>query len=98
MWKELVPTRTGGWAYQAGASGTVTLPAGARILNIIAHATSAGTVAILGGTAIPIIAGTVFQLQFMHELATANTNASAPAGSATVVFTGTDSYYVEYVV
>jgi hypothetical protein len=77
------------WQYAAGASGTVTIPAGSFILQIVAHSAAAGTVAIFGGTAIPVGSNGI-ALRFMHDLV-------VPGGTATVVFVGTDSYFVEYV-
>ena len=80
------------WAYKAGASGTVTVPAGARILQIVAHSTGAASVAIFGGDAIPIITGAgPTRIVFDHELVVSKT------GATDVVFTGTDSYFIEYV-
>jgi hypothetical protein len=83
------------WNQQAGTAGTVTLPAGAVIIQIITHASAgAATCAILGGTAIPIINGAPpTTIRFNHDLVQAVTGVSL-----TVVFTNTDSYFVEYVV
>lgn len=85
------------WTQAAGTSGTVTLPAGAVLLGIRADSQSAaGTVAIFGGTAIPIVgnapagANTVLDLKFPHRLA------RAYAGALTIVFVNTVSYFVEY--
>jgi hypothetical protein len=87
MWHELA----GLWAYAAGAAGTVTLPAGALILQVKAHSSSGtGTVSILGGTNIPV-GGDWLNIQFLHDLVQTSTN-----GSLAIVFTGTDSYFVEY--
>lgn len=88
------------WTYQAGTSGTVTLPAGARLLGIRAGSRSAaGTeLVIFGGAAIPLIAGTgagaattVAQWCFRN-----GPMVMAPASDRTIVFTGTVSYMVEY--
>ena len=83
----------GKWGYKAGSSGTPAIPAGAQILSIIAHASSGGaTVAINGGDAIPIInAAPPTVIQFLHLLVV------SPNGGGGVVFTSTDSYFVEYV-
>lgn len=82
----------GTWRYAAGASGTITLPKGATLKQIIVHSTAGGTVAIFGGTAIPVIAGTGFAIRFGHDVAVA---AETPGADVTIVFTGTDSYFVE---
>ena len=91
MWRELV----GGWAYQAGTSGTVTLPEGASVLCIRAESHAAnGSVQIFGGTAIPVdgsAAHEVFEREFNHTLCVAK------SGALTIVFANTVSYYVEYV-
>lgn len=94
-----------GWRfYEAGgASGTVTLPAGACIILIITHATAGGaTLQILGGAnangqgaTIPVIAGAnQLTIQNYHPLHQANSASAAK----TIVFTGTDQYYVQYAV
>ncbi len=88
MWREL----TGTWTYAAGASGTVTLPDGAFILQIVAHSSGSASVAILGGTAVPLISGSGTRLQFFHTMV------KAQGTNNTVVFTSTDSYFIEYVV
>lgn len=93
MYNELV----GKIAYKAGASGTVTLPINARIINIIAHASTSGTVSIFGGDNIPVIGVSGINILFNHQLFVSGNNSSV-AGSQNVVFTGTDSYFVEYVV
>ena len=84
----------GTWAYQAGSSGTVTLPVGSTLLSITAKvaASASGTIAIFGGTAIPGSGAvqTDTTLRFDHGLAQAVT------GANTVVFASTVSYYVEY--
>jgi hypothetical protein len=76
--------------YQAGASGTVTLPYGSVVLQIKAGGTSAGTISIFGGSSIPTLANTLWELQEQHTL--------LQAGSAnnTIVFTTTTTFYVEY--
>ena len=75
-----------------GTSGTVTIPAGAKVLQIKAHATTAGSVKIFGDSnaiTLPASSGW-FYLQENHA------GLVAPTGSNTIVFTSTDSYYVEY--
>lgn len=86
MWRSLVGTRV----EYAGTSGTVALAAGAFVTHIMAHASAGGaSVAILGGTAIPIINGAdPLVLQFHDDGTQAN------LASSSIVFTGTDSYYV----
>lgn len=78
--------QTGTWDYHAGASGTVTCSAGEKILGIAAHASSGGaTMTINGGDSVPVpIGGIGIQPQG---------NITAP----TIVFTGTDSYFIEFV-
>lgn len=84
-------TSLGKWAYAAGASGTVTLPKGAKLLSVYAVDTGGGgTVVIFGGDAIPLTAAVPLNIAFRHQMA------AAPSGTPTIVFTGTDSYYVEY--
>lgn len=76
----------GTWAYYAGVSGTVTVSGGQRVIGISCHATSAGSFTINGGAAIPIPAGLSINIQPLG-------NVTAP----TIIFTGTDSYFVEVV-
>lgn len=76
----------------SGTSGTVTLPSGAKLLRIRAHATAAGTVQIFDDAAdipLPVSSGW-FELDYFH------TSTTAPDGTPTIVFTSTDSYLVEY--
>lgn len=77
----------GTWAYYSGAAGTVVVTAGQRVLSISCHATTVGSVTINGGTAIPIPANVGFSISMTGIL-------TAP----TVVFTGTDSYFIETVI
>lgn len=90
MWQELIGTP----GYAAGTSGTVNVPAGASIVQILAHATgSNGAVTIFGGNSIPIIASAPpTELRFNHMLFQ-----STSANGGAVVFTGTDSYFVHWV-
>lgn len=92
MYRELVGT----WAYAAGTAGTVTVPAGAIVTQIIVHATAAATMTIFGGATITIIAGEENAFRFMHGLAQSQNN-STTSGSQNIVFTSTDKYFVEYV-
>lgn len=77
--------------YAAGAAGTVTLPANAILVAVVAHATTAGSFSIFGGASIPVPANTQIALDFKHALFQAN------SASKALVFTGTDSYFVHYV-
>ena len=87
----------GTWAYVSGTSGTVTIPAGAIVLQIIVHATSSGTMTIYGGPSIPIIAGALPQaFRFIHGLAQSQNNTNI-SGSQNIVLASTDSYFIEYV-
>lgn len=82
----------GTWGYSAGASGTVTIAAGAKVIQIIVHSTAAGTMTIFGGASIPIIAtAQPVAFRFIHTLV------QATAAAQTIVFTGTDSYFIEWV-
>lgn len=88
-----------GWNYAAGASGTVTLPAGAVVLSIRAESYAAnGSVAIFGGTAIPIdgatpASGHAFaMLYFPSQQCVAQGSGTA----LQIVFANTVSYFVEY--
>lgn len=82
----------GKFAYFAGASGTVTLPNGATVKRISAHASGAATITIFGGASIPLVSGMTLSLGFVHDNCVAG---QTSGGGVTIVFTGTDSYYVE---
>ena len=86
MWRELIGSRV----YKAGTNGTVSLPAGAFITRIWAHSTAGGTVTIFGGDAAPVIANNNWEYQAFHDQLVART------GALDVVFTNTDSYFIEY--
>lgn len=90
MYRELV----GKWGYVAGTAGTVTVPPSAIVLAVWAWAsTGSPTVAIFGGTAIPIPAtGEPMVLRFLHDLL----HADGAGAAAQIVFTGTSGYFVEY--
>lgn len=77
---------TGTWGYAAGTSGTVNVPAGAKVLQISATSTLGGSFTVNGGAAITIPANQQFTLEPRGNLV-------AP----TVVFTSTASYVIEYV-
>jgi hypothetical protein len=82
----------GTWRYAAGVSGTVTLPAGATVKQIVVHATTPGSMTIFGGASIPLAAGASPAFRFGHNVCVAG---ETPGGGLTIVFTGTDSYFVE---
>ena len=80
---------TGGeYQYKAGVSGTVTIPAGARILSWTAFAVAAGgTITIAGGDSIPVPPNG-FVIGGALEPVTSSIN---------FVFTATSGYFIEYV-
>ena len=89
MWNEI----NGNVLRYAGAAATVTINNGGKLLQIVAHATSAGTVQFTDGTksgtiTVPIPAGTWFVYDPKHK------GCVIPAGG-TIVFSSTDSYLVE---
>ena len=78
-----------------GTSGTVTLPPGSAILSIIAHASAGGATCAFrdgkGGTVtVPVPNGAWFVYDPKHL-----NDVTGPSDGA-IVFTGTDSYFVEY--
>lgn len=86
-----------GWNYEAGSSGTVTLPAGAVVLSIRAESHAAnGTVTIFGGDAIPIDGATPGSGHSIAALQFPSGQCVAEGGTKTVVFANTVSYFVEY--
>jgi hypothetical protein len=81
-----VPPESGTWGYHAGVSGSITLPSNALVLGIAAHSTAGGSLTINSGDSIPVPANTAVDL--------------APRGNLsgpTIVFTGTDSWLIEFV-
>jgi hypothetical protein len=79
----------GNWAYAAGSAGTVIVPAFHRVIGIAAHAATGGaggSVQIDGGDVCPVPAGVGIEIWPKGNL-------FAP----TIVFTGTDSFFVEHV-
>lgn len=79
----------GTWHYDAGASGTITLPNGAFIIQILF---TGGTCSIFGGDVIPSPGTAPGHLEFPHD------GARAKVGDPnTVVFVGTTSFFVEWV-
>lgn len=85
-------TPIGTWAYAAGASGEVDIPAGASVRQIMAW--GGGTVTIFGGQAIPVTTQP-FVLRFDHDLVQATRNNDS-SGNLKLLFTGTTGYFVEY--
>jgi hypothetical protein len=83
-----------GWQYDAGVSGTVTLPAGAVVRSIRAESqNAAGAVVIFGGDSIPLDGdptANILSLSFDHGQCVAE-------GTVTIVFTNTVSYFVEFI-
>jgi hypothetical protein len=86
-------TFAGKHTLHAGTSGTLTVPVGASILQIVAHASDpAATLVIFGGDTMPIVEDAPpSRLEFSHL------NIMSRTGAADIVFTNTDSYFVEYV-
>ena len=88
MWLELTGRI---FQYSGTGAATVTLDPGVSIHQIIAHATGGnGTIVILGGATITVIAAVApISIQFQHTLA------EATAAANTVVFAGNiDTYYI----
>lgn len=83
----------GKYAYFSGASGTIAVPTGATVKQIVVHSTAGGTIVIFGGASIPVIAGTAIALRMNHDACVSKQ--TPPSGGGDIVFTGTDSYYVE---
>lgn len=77
--------QTGTWGYRSGVDGTATVPAGARVIGIAAHSTVGGSFTINGGASVPVPANTGVEIQPLGNLT-----------GATIVFTSTDTYFVEY--
>lgn len=88
------------FSYAAGASGTVTVPAGAVVVRVTALSVNGGSITIAAGgpnqnatptagAPIPLPAGAWWSAEWAPGV--------SPLGSGTqFVFTSTDSYYVEY--
>ena len=70
-------------SYFSGVSGTVSIPAGARVVSFSAHSATGGTVTIFGGSSIIIPSGNAWSDDY-----------SGFVGPGDIVLTGTDSYYV----
>lgn len=88
------PANVGGeWGYNSGVSGTLSLSGGKRVLMITAVSLeSAGTITINGGDTIRMPYGSADKVSSSITI--------EPVGNLvdpTIIFTGTDSYFVEYV-
>ena len=83
-----IPDELGAWGYNAGTAGTLTVAANKRILSltVVAPQTTAASMTINAGSTITVPAGTALTLS-------PRANLVAP----TLVFTGTSSYFVEFV-
>lgn len=83
-----LPDESGAWGYAAGTSGTATIPANKRVMTLTATAPPlvAATMTINGGATITIPAGAALTIL-------PRANLTAP----TLVFTGTASYFVEFI-
>jgi hypothetical protein len=83
----------GTWGYSSGALGTLTLTGGKRVLQITAISLEvAGSITINGGDVIRLPYGNVDKVSTEITI--------QPQGNLTdpvIVFTDTDSYFVEYV-
>ncbi len=94
MWNDL----RGSFKRFAGSSGNVDLPAGAAVIAINAHATSAGSVTFWdqsgGSVTVPVPANTWWIFDPKHANAIVQRGASA---YSRITFTSTDSYFVEAV-
>jgi hypothetical protein len=88
-WQGLVGTP----GYTAGASGTVTVPAGASLIRVWCRSTAGGTVNIFGVATVPLIANAA---PFEWDLKHTNIVANGTGAAAQIVFTGTDSYFVHW--
>lgn len=76
--------------FATGTSGTVTLVAGSKVLQIKAFAATSGSIDMFGTTIVLPASSGWFELQENHALNV------APTGASTIVFASTASYYVEY--
>lgn len=89
-----LPDFSGTWGYSAGTSGTVNLTGSKRVVQITATALeAAGTITINGGDTITLPYGGTDKVSTGITIAPL-ANLTDP----TVVFTGTDAYFIEYVV
>jgi len=91
----MYPAITGIWGYAAGANGTVQVPPGSTVLQIIAWSSGGSpTVTVFGGSAIPLPATSEpFVMRFNTDLVQAR---GAGAAAAIVFSSGVTGYFVEY--
>lgn len=82
----------GTWRYAGGISGTVALPPGSTVKQIVMHSQSNGTFQMFGGATIALPSNDVVTLRFDHEMVTAG---STPGHDRTLVFGNTSFYFVE---
>jgi hypothetical protein len=85
-----LPDLTGTWGYAGGTSGTVALSGNKRVLQITAISlTAAGTIQINGGDAVPVpvvsSTGSALCIEPVGQLI-----------DPTIIFTNTDSYFIEH--
>lgn len=83
-------------AYVAGTATTEKIPAGAKLLQIIAFGAGGATVSIFGGAAIPVPVSGPLVIRFVHDMWQSDNDDARPT-SQDVVFTSTTGYFVEYV-
>lgn len=76
----------GSFAYFAGTAGTVTVPKGGKVIKIITGSTAGGSLTINGGASIPVLAAQPLKIDDLDDTLV----------HPVLVFTGTNSYYVEY--
>jgi hypothetical protein len=80
-----IPSRAS--TYYSGTTGSVSVPATSEIVEVVCHCTTAGSLTIGGGSSITVPAASQFS--------TVLTDAPIVGiGAGSVVFTGTDSYFV----
>lgn len=75
---------TGTWSYYAGTSGVVNVTG--RVMGIAAHATTAGSMSINGGSTVPIPTASQISIEPRANLV-----------NPSITFVGTDSYFIEVV-
>lgn len=76
----------GTWGYASGVSGTPTIGAGKRVIGISAHSTVGGSFTINGGNTITVPANVSVNINPLGNLV-----------NPTIVFTSTDTFFVEFV-
>lgn len=76
----------GTWAYYSGINGTVVVSGGQRVVGISAYSVAGGSFTINGGSTITLPAGISLNIEPKGNLV-------AP----TIIFTGTNTYFIEVV-